>query len=537
MKRRALFKATAGSAIAAATMHTHAQSAAVDTLGYRGAYPFQHGVASGDPWPTQVILWTRITAPGLAVDSIPVGVRVARDPAMSQLVLQTTGYAHALNDFTFKIDALLPQPDTAYYYQFEALGHRSDIGRTRTAPAADAALPQARFAVVSCSNYGFGYFNAYRNIAARADLDAVLHLGDYIYEHAQGFYADPALARQRPIDPPHELVTLSDYRRRYACYRLDPDLRECHRQHPFICVWDDHEITNDANKDGAISHPAWLGDYTTRKLAAVRAYHEWMPIRAVQPDNLLRIYRTLRYGKLLSLQMLDTRLIGRDQQDLTRRWDGRRQILGAAQESWLYAQWTESRQQGVQWSLMGQQVMFSPLLGMGPYSEADSWNGYSVQRDRLLDFIQNQRIDNVVVLTGDYHSSFAFDVCKQPHLVWVYDPRSGAGSVAVEFLTPAITSPGSNNTALKGLNPHLKFYDGTQRGYVVLDVTPQRCQGDFFFVHTITSRDTTERHAASLFTASGANHLTVASTPSAPNPRAYALAPVPVLDDTLVGWR
>ncbi|HYF01805.1 MAG TPA: alkaline phosphatase D family protein, partial [Patescibacteria group bacterium] len=267
--------------------------------------PFYHGVASGDPVQDRVIIWTRVT-PETEGD-VQVFWRMATDTALKNIVakgLFTTGQSR---DYTVKIDVGGLQPNTTYYYGFTALGRNSLTGRTKTAPVTTDRL---RFAVVSCSNYQQGFFNAYGRIAERNDLDAVIHLGDYIYEYEEGGfgYNDKA---QRGHEPKHEIVTQSEYRIRHSFYKLDPDLRRIHQQHPFIAVWDDHETANDAYKDGAQNHQSDKeGDWQQRKVAGKNAYMEWMPIREQES----RIYRTLNYGNLAELIMLDTRLEGRQKQ-------------------------------------------------------------------------------------------------------------------------------------------------------------------------------------------------------------------------------
>lgn len=204
------------------------------------------------------------------------------------------------------MDPKLPEPNTTYYYQFEALGYASPVGRTRTIPNADlpaSEVDRVRLAVVSRSNYGYGYFNGYADIAKQADISAVLHLGDYIYEYPKGFYRDNDLKDERPIFPENEIISLEDYRLRYACYRTDIDLQECHRQHPFIAVWDDHEIADNSWKGGARFHFPTKGSYIERKMSAVRAYHEWMPIRdddSNELDSQLRIYRRFEFVSCLT---------------------------------------------------------------------------------------------------------------------------------------------------------------------------------------------------------------------------------------------
>ena len=512
---------------------------------YGGPDPFQHGVASGDPLANQVILWTRITAAGL--DEIPVIVEVARDADFATPVYQGVGYARSQNDFTVKLDPLLPDPETTYFYRFRSLGFTSPVGRTRTAPTPGAQVDHLRLAVMSCSNLPYGWFNAYARVARRADLDAVLHLGDYIYEYAQGEYNDPDLADLRPVDPPHEIIALDDYRRRYACYRRDPDLQECHRQHPFICVWDDHEIANDTWMNGAENHNEGEGDFADRKRAAVRAYYEWMPIRMGFPDRDMRIYRRFDYGDLLTLMMLDTRLIGRDQQ-VDKPSDARdrnRQLLGQDQREWLFEQLEYSQGRGARWHLIGQQVMLSPLtvgtlpdmpnwdLGGGAPLNYDQWDGYQTSRRALLGRIEAMALNNTVVLTGDIHSSWAMDVSTDPGNPAVYNRFTGAGAVAVEFVTPAVTSPAAPSKALSDLaraalvplNPHLKWVDLFRRGYLVLDLTAEHCKADWFHLNTVSEPDDSEFFARSYLTRDGQNHLEQSSVPSAPKTDAPPLAP------------
>jgi alkaline phosphatase D len=239
---------------------------------------FLHGVASGDPLQDRVILWTRVT-PARLHGAVAVHWRIAADRSLRSPIAAGTAVTDPQRDYTVKVDATGLEPSRSYYYGFRCEGVDSPLGRTRTLPAGAAAA--LRFASVSCSNYPYGYFNAYRRIAERHDLDFVLHLGDYIYEYPLGSYANPALAGIRDVSPAHEIVTLADYRLRHALYRTDPDLQELHRQHPMICVWDDHESANDAWREGAENHnpEQGEGEWQVRRAAAARAYHEYLPIR------------------------------------------------------------------------------------------------------------------------------------------------------------------------------------------------------------------------------------------------------------------
>lgn len=503
----------------------------VDNLGYQGAAPFVHGIASGDPLHDRVILWTRITNDGsISATSIPVGYVIATDPELKNIVASGRALATSESDFTVKVDPKLPQPNTTYYYAFEALGYASPIGRTRTIPNADlpaSEVDRVRLAVVSCSNYGYGYFNGYADIAKQADISAVLHLGDYIYEYPEGFYRDQSLIEERPIDPKNEIISLEDYRRRYACYRTDIDLQECHRQHPFIAVWDDHEIADNSWKGGARFHTDSKGSYIERKMSAVRAYHEWMPIRddsSNELDSQLRIYRRFEFGKLFDLNMLDTRIFGREKLDAAASNEPERQLLGLEQENWLYLNMLEGKRRDATWQILGQQVILAPFKSASATNSGDIWNGYASARDRLLNFIEDNNIDNTVVLTGDYHASFAFDVCKNPFDASSYNPNTGAGSLAVEFVCPALTSlafPENNNGP--EANPHHKFNNQTDHGYMLLDITEQACQCDWYYTDTLTERDDSTRFAKGLYTQTRTNHL-VEGSQSRPITNVAALA-------------
>lgn len=487
----------------------------LDDLGYQGAAPFVHGIASGDPLQDRVILWTRITNDGsINATSIPVGYTVATDPDLKNIVAQGRAIASAESDFTVKIDAKSLQPNTTYYYIFQSLGYLSPTGRTRTIPQPDLPANQVervRLAVVSCSNYGFGYFNGYADIAKQADISAVLHLGDYIYEYQEGFYRDNDLKEERPIFPEHEIISLEDYRLRYACYRTDIDLQECHRQHPFIVVWDDHEIADNSWKGGARFHFPNKGSYLERKMAAVRAYHEWMPIRddsSNELDSQLRIYRRFEFGRLFDLNMLDTRIFGREKLDVDASHEPERQLLGLEQENWLYLNMTKGKNRGAKWQILGQQVILAPFKGASASTSGDIWNGYASARDRLLDYIDNNKIENTVVLTGDYHASFAFDVAKNPFDADSYNPATGEGSLAVEFVCPALTSfafPEKNNGP--EVNPHQKFINQVDHGYMLLDITEQAFQCEWYYTDTLKTRNDRTQFAKGLYTNSNTNHL------------------------------
>ena len=520
------------------------------------AVRFEHGVASGDPLPDAVMLWTRVTP--AAPTTLPVAGRyvVARDAGMADIVVAGDFLTDADRDFTVKIDCAGLDAGQTYYYGFVVNDVRSPIGRTRTAPIGP--VDRLRIAFTSCSQYTDGYFNVYGAIARRDDLDVVLHLGDYIYEYGS------AGIDGRDHEPAREIVSLADYRQRHAQYKRDPDLQALHAAHPMIVVWDDHESTNDSWANGAENHqPDTEGDWASRKARAIRAYYEWLPIRAVDPDRPERIYRRFAYGDLVDLIMLDTRLVGRDQQasspaDAATIGDERRTMLGFEQEAWLNGALARST---AQWKLLGQQVMFMPLrLGLprlldldllpslneklslltdgGVAINVDQWDGYPAARDRIIDQLRIQGLDDVVVLAGDIHTAWAQDVTEDPNNPLVYNPVTGEGSRAVEFVSPSVTSSGLPELqpvrdSIRLLNPHMKYVDLENHGYVLLDITPQRLQGEFWYVDTVLARNSDERRAAAFATDAGANRLRAVDVPDAEAGAGAAssrLPPVPAAD-------
>lgn len=477
---------------------------------------FSHGVASGDPLLDGVILWTRLT-PG-SNDVVEAFFEVALDPEFEMRVAADYIDSVPDRDQTIKLDVEGLSPGTTYYYRFFSLGRESVIGRTRTAP--DGAVDRLRLAVCSCASLAHGYFHAYRRVAERADLDLVLHLGDYIYEYGSGEYGE-----LRDYEPATEIVSLDDYRTRYAQYRREPDLQELHRQHPMVAVWDDHESADNSYRDGAGNHQSMTeGEWEDRKAVAFQTYAEWMPFREGAQAV---IYRALPYGDLMHLVMLDTRIAGRDEQpdDLTDPElldDPDRQLLGMEQEAWMVDQITNST---AQWKLVGQQVVMSEvILGEGPFN-ADQWDGYRAARGRFYDLAEST--GNVVVLTGDIHSSWAFDLAVDP--AGTYDPDDGTGSVGVEFVVPAVSSPGfplNAGPALLAANPHLRWIDIQARGYLVLDVDTERVQGSWWFVGDVELPDGGAESLAAVWAVrDGTNHLE--EERDAAEPPADAPAPAP----------
>jgi alkaline phosphatase D len=428
---------------------------------------FSHGVASGDPLPGAVILWTRVSPEG--DDEAEVLWEVSTTAGFDEVLASGIATTDGDRDFTVKVDVGCLRPSTTYYYRFQSQGRTSPIGRTRT--ASYGATESLRFALVSCSNYSAGWFHGYRALAQMPDLELVFHVGDYIYESGG--------SSARPHAPPGETLTLQDYRTRYAQYRGDLDLQEVHRQHPFVCVWDDHETSNNSWSGGASSHGTGDGPWEERLAAARQAYLEWLPVRDV--DGAL--HRRLQRGDLVDFFVLDTRIEGRDEQSTTQdeAYDPDRQILGEAQEAWLLdgisatrSTWTVLAQQVVmaQWSI-AQDAEGRPL----PLNR-DAWDGYDAARRRIFDRVQAEGRD-LVVLTGDVHSSWAHDLATD---FVAYNVVTHTGSVGVEAVAPGITSGGGAVDIIDNLaaaTPHIRWAESLHRGFVVLHATHDDLQADW----------------------------------------------------------
>lgn len=460
---------------------------------------FAHGVASGDPLADRVIIWTRISIPSsLNIDGSNVNAQVkwevSTSPDFKNLVTTGTSMTSEAIDFTVKVDVTGLSPNTTYYYRFLIDDVVSPFGRTKTLPTGH--VGEVNMAFTSCSHHAFGYFNVYAHIAKRDDLDVVLHLGDYIYEYGKDDLYNNKLIVERQHEPAHEMVSLSDYRRRHAQYKRDKDAQAMHSRHPVICIWDDHEFTNDAWKGGAQNHnpDKGEGDWQARSQNAIKAYYEWMPIRE---PNLLngetreKSYRQFQFGQLIDLNMLDTRFYGRDEQiekfDGVAEIDEKRTLLGVEQENWLQNNLLAAKNKGTKWKMLGQQVQMMQFRVFGSYVNKDAWDGYQASRNRLLSFIETNQIDNVVVLTGDIHSSWAAEISPNPYDKDTYDPQTSKGAVAVEFVTSSVTSPtipipgvqqlvGDAAKVLRAENPHIKYIDFKNRGFVRMKITPEKVQ-------------------------------------------------------------
>lgn len=462
--------------------------------------PFYHGVASGDPLTDRVIIWTRITPTDFG-QTLNGTYHVATDNQFLNVVANGTFSTDSTKDFTVKIDVTGLNPNTFYFYEFEHNGDYSLVGRTKTLPVGN--VDNMRLAVVSCASLESGYFNSYEAIANRNDMDAILMLGDYIYEYdSQGF--SPNANIDRNWEPANEIIQLNEYRLRYNSYRLDYALRKLHQNFPWICIWDDHETANDAYTDGAQNHQTTEGPWAQRKSAGKQAYFEWIPIRPKAPGN-QEIFRTFELGNLAKIIMLDTRLEGREEQVGANDPifnDTARTILGPAQFNWFKNELSTTNQT---WKIIGNQVMIGSVQIFGSPINTDSWDGYPAERQKLFSHLATNNIDNMVVLTGDIHTS------------WAVDLKSGNTPVGVEMVTPSVTSPGSpiNLSALiTAQNPAIKYVELTKRGFVLVDITNQRVQGDWYNVSTIDQMDPTASCVKSFITNQGSNSLSLSNMPA-----------------------
>ena len=498
--RRAFLRAAAGVA-------TSPWLAACATWGSArpAALPFQHGVASGDPTQRAVVLWTRVTPEPGSVGAMRVVFEVADESDFASLRAQGELVATPDRDYTVKVDVDGLDPGASYAYRFRVGERESPVGRTRTFPAGTP--ERVRLAFASCSAIEAGYFGAYERIAARDDLDAVLHLGDYIYEYADGTAGQGALLRRVP-EPDRECTLLGDYRTRHAQYKRDPQLQRLHARHPVIAAWDDHELANNAWRGGAQNHQPEEGAWRDRRAAAKRAFREWLPVREPFAEG-EACYRGFRCGDLVDLSILDTRS-QRDAQLLDlRRSAGHaapdRSILGAEQERWLADRVVASQRDGVVWRVLGQQVVFAPMHDeAGSVRNPDAWEGYSATRERLYGLWEERSLYDNVILTGDVHSSWALDVPRDPYRPEGYDEGPRRDVHAVEFVTPGITSlvglPAARRAAITDSvladNPHLHWVDFSGRGYAIVDFDRTRARCEWFHVDTVERPETGEELVA-----------------------------------------
>ena len=503
---------------------------------YKGPVAFEHGVASGDPGPASMIFWTRVTPKQATTGDIAVVLEVAADPDFKTLVSTAkTLRAQARRDWTVKHDGQGLKPATDYWYRFKAEGVVSPVGRTRTLPTG--ATKDAVLAVVSCSLYPNGYFHAYDAIAKLPRVDAVLHLGDYIYEYGGGpkdYGMNSPVSASRMPDPVHDIVTLDDYRRRHAQYKRDPAARAAHARAPWIVVWDDHETANDSWTGGAENHhPKTEGDWSVRKAAALKAYYEWMPIReATLPEA---AWRGFQFGDVASLLMVETRLTARTHQlsydvdmpvvdgkpdvaAFTAKWkDPAHRMMGEGQEQWLASQVGASTKAGTAWQVLGNQVVMARVapadlkatMGAEPYeamlaklpesarkrvaqsvsmaaydipSNLDAWDGYPADRQRVYDILTAAKA-RPIVLAGDSHMFWANELWDD----------AGKTRVAAEFGTTSVTSPGYGDVlpgvplgeAFVQRNKDVKYVHPSAKGFLLLTLEHGKATGELVAVSTI----------------------------------------------------
>lgn len=494
-----------------------------------GERGFTHGVASGEPGARRVLLWTRHV--GTASTRLTFELSDSLD--FTRILGGGEAVAAPERDFCAKAWAEGLEPGRWYYYRFLAPdGTRSDIGRTRTLPEGPTA--RWRMAVFSCSNIGFGWFNAYAHAAQADEFDCALHLGDYLYEYSPGVYPGPAqtLRGRPPLEPASELIQLADYRARYAQYRRDPDLRRLHQLYPMIVIADDHETANDAWVHGAQNHdPASEGPWDARKSAAVQAWREWMPV-SDEP------WAQYQVGDLATLFRLETRLTARSEQlsfnallnglapeavgpALAAFRDGAwrdpaREMLGAAQQGWLAAALAQSKRAGTRWQVLVQQVLMGTLATPLDLVDAlppgtpefvrrrfasgaaasraglpfnlDAWDGYPAARERVFRAALDAGAD-LVSLAGDTHNAWAFDLAL------------GGERVGVEFGGQSVASPGFEtslagipesrlNSALLARNPQLRWTNLDRRGYMAVELTPERAVSEYRMLADALTRGT-----------------------------------------------
>ncbi|KAL2826728.1 PhoD-like phosphatase-domain-containing protein [Aspergillus pseudoustus] len=519
---------------------------------------FTHGVASGDPYADSVILWTRI-APSLeASDSnvtvsgdvplydhanekyvkasahpICVEYRVFSDNEREHVVNEGRAYTSSDVDFTVKVEATGLEAFTTYWYQFEVCGSKnsSPLGRTKTAPAAGDNVEEVKLAVHSCSNYPNGYFNAYGNVVRKDNVDYVVHLGDYIYEYENGV---PGVD-ERAVVPQREIFSLYDYRTRLGQYRTDLDLVASHQNFPWITVWDDHEIANNGYRDGFSglrnTEDSFLNygpqiSVDQRKLNAVRAYFEWMPIRQVDMDDGLRIWRSFQMGDLLDLIMIDTRNYDRSITDISDNEDyivrihddAGRSLMGPRQENWFYRQLSESNERGAKWRVIGNQLVFAHVQEQnedGTLSfSTDSWTAYRANHNRTLKHMYENGIRNNINIAGDSHVNWVSD------MIWEgtkkYNNITGAGAVGVEFAGTAVSSSGFSGDSLAdaeatansySVNPELKWVEGFYRGYFELHLRQDEAEARYFGCPTVATRNAWELPLANWTVKHSESHL------------------------------
>ena len=496
-----------------------AQNNCLINLSYHPDYnanlqPFYHGIASGDALHDRVIIWTRVT-PEKLTDSIVVQWFMSSDSIFSKNVNTGSYTTYPARDYTVKLDIAGLNPDTRYYYYFVAYGKKSIVGHTKTPPKGEISDKSIRIAVFTGSNYNAGYYNVYRSVANKKDIDAVFHLGDYIYEYPS---ADYGKHKARWLFSDKELISLTDYRQRYSHYKLDPDLQAAHQLFAWYILWDDHEIANNSWLHGASNHNKGEGSWDVRKKNAKQAFYEWLPIR----ENIdSTIYRMVNFGNIMNVIFLDTRHEGRDEQRALAYTDTSKHLISSKQQEWFFN--TLRTSNNVTWKLVAQQVMFAPLMIKNKVINPDQWDGYQAERNNILEFILENNIENIFFLSGDIHTSWASDVYydKKDYKRFGNPNKKKRASVTTEFITPSVTSPSfgffkaiAEKIIIKTLMKHHKFVELIHKGYIILDINHQRAKADWYFVNTIKKREFKERFIVSWYIDSGESFLRKSKVPS-----------------------
>jgi alkaline phosphatase D len=475
------------------------------------AYPFTLGIASGDPRPDGVVLWTRLAPEpleggGMPMANVEVSWEVAQDRAFRTTAQKGTTIARPELGHSVHVEVTGLEPGREYWYRFRAGGEASQVGRTKTAPAEHGPVERLRFAVCGCNHFETGYFTAFRRIAEE-QFDFVFHTGDYIYEGRGDGGRNPAVVRQHHGQ---EIYTLVDYRNRYAQYKSDPDLRAAHASAPFIVTWDDHEVDNDyaGDRDENDTPPEV---FLLRRAAAYQAFYETMPLRAaaMPAGPHMRLYRRLLFGNLLDLSVLDTRQFRSKQAcggsvatGCAAALDPSRTILGAEQEKWLFDQLAGAQ---ATWTVIGQQVPtfardMARASPQGQYS-MDKWDGYAASRQRLYGHLERTNASNPIVLSGDVHVHYGADLKLD-----YQNPRSK--TVGVEFTNSAVTSGGDGAEVLggwdqiRGDNPHIKYHSA-RRGYIACTATPAMMRADFKILDRVTVPGAADRVGGTLVVEAG----------------------------------
>lgn len=474
-------------------------------------YPFTLGVASGDPLPDGIVLWTRLAPDpleggGMPMTNVVVDWEIAADSGFRTMAQKGTAIARPELGHSVHVEVSDLQPGREYWYRFRAGDEVSHTGRTKTAPAAGAPVDRLRFAVCGCSHYEMGHFTAYRRIAEE-QFDFVFHTGDYIYETRADGGRSPGRVRQHHRD---EIYTLVDYRNRYAQYKSDPDLMAAHASAPFIVTWDDHEVDNDyAGPRDEQGTPPEV--FLLRRAAAYQAYYETMPLRrgALPAGDGMRLFRRLQFGSLIDLSVLDTRQYrspqacgGGVRTDCKEALDPARTMLGPEQEKWLFDNLAAARST---WTLVGQQVptFARDNANVNPAARfsMDKWDGYVASRNRLYARLKETQAANPLVLSGDVHNHFGSDLKLD-----FANPESP--TIGVELTNTSITANGDGSDVSPSWiqtrpdNPHIKYHSA-RRGYIACTATPQTLRADFKVLEKVTVPDLPVRIGGSLVVEAG----------------------------------